>query len=367
MTSLFFEYRCLNLRCLDSMIQQRSTRSSNGERGYILLTLLLIVSLMIIMAAVIVPTITFEIRRDKEEELIHRGVQYSRAIRAYYKKFGSYPARIEQLESTNNLRFLRKRYKDPITGKDFKLLHYGEVQLSFGGGVIPGATPVSALSQATNGGPGANGSAFGQPSTFGGNSAFGQSSGQSAFGGNSGFGQSSTFGNNTNSASGQNQQQPNNQDAGTDASQPQANGDQSGAATPPTVYGANGGSGQEPAGQQVQALGGGGVVGVASISKKDTIREFNHKHKYNEWQFIYDPGTDRGGLLMTPNQPALLPQAAPLNGQNGTNGANGSFGNAIGTQPFGGQNGFQNSPQNPPAQPVAPAAPSDPNNPPQQQ
>ena len=346
------------------MTPQRSIRSGNGERGYILLTLLLIVSLMIIFAAVIVPTITFEIRRDKEEELIHRGVQYSRAIRAYYKKYGSYPTTLEQLESTNNLRFLRKRYKDPITGKDFKLLHYGEVQLSFGGGVIPGATPVSALSQATNGGPGANGSAFGQPSTFGSNSAFGQSSsGQSTFGGNSAFGQSSSFGNNSNSAFGQNQQ-PNNQNAGTDGSQPQANGDQNGAATP-TVNGATGASDQEPAGQQVQAFGGGGVVGVASISKKDTIREFNHKHKYNEWQFIYDPGTDRGGLLMTPNQPALLPQAAPLNGQNGTNGTGTSFGNGIGTQPFGGQNGFQNSPQNPPAQPVTPATPNDPSNPPQ--
>jgi type II secretory pathway pseudopilin PulG len=351
------------------MSRQRSTRSGNGERGYILLTLLLIISLMIIFAAVIVPTITFEIRRDKEEELIHRGVQYSRAIRAYYKKYGAYPTTLEQLESTNNLRFLRKRYKDPITGKDFKLLHYGEVQMSFGGGAIPGATPVSALAS----GAGSNGSAFGQSSSvqsaFGGNSAFGQSSsGQSAFGGNSSFGQSSSFGNNTNSAFGQNQQnqQPNNQAAGTDASQPQANSDQNGAATP-TVYGANGGSDQEPAGQQVQAFGGVGVVGVASISKKDTIREFNHKHKYNEWQFIYDPGTDRGGLLMTPNQPALMPQAAPLNGTNGTNGTNGSFGNAIGSQPFGGQNGFQNPPQNPPSQPVAPVVPNDPNNPPQQQ
>jgi type II secretory pathway pseudopilin PulG len=359
-----------------SMTPQRSIRSGGGERGYILLTLLLIISLMIIFAAVIVPTITFEIRRDKEEELIHRGVQYSRAIRAYYKKYGAYPTTLEQLESTNNLRFLRKRYKDPITGKDFKLLHYGEVQMSFGGGAIPGATPVSAMAS----GAGANGSAFGQSpsgqvssgqSTFGGNSAFGQSSG---LGGNSAFGQSSSFGNNTNSAFGQNQQnqQANNQTAGTDASQAQGNSDQSGAATP-TVYGANGGSDQEPAGQQVQAFGGVGVVGVASISKKDTIREFNHKHKYNEWQFIYDPGTDRGGLLMTPNQPALMPQAAPLNGQTGTNGTNGingtgtSFGNGIGSQPNGGQNGFQNSPQNPPSQPVAPAVPNDPNNPPQQQ
>jgi hypothetical protein len=46
-------------------------------------------------------------------------------------------------------------------------------------------------------------------------------------------------------------------------------------------------------------------VGVVSTSKKDGIREFNHKKKYEEWQFIYDPSTDRGGLLSTPNQPPL--------------------------------------------------------------
>ncbi len=341
--------------------------SQRSEEGYVLLTLLLVVALMIIFAAAIVPTITFEIRRDREEELIHRGVQYSRAVRAYYKKYGAYPNTLEQLESTNNLRFLRKRYKDPITGKDFKLLHYGEVQMSFGGGVIPGATSVSAMAS----GAGSNGSAFGQSpvgqspsgqSAFGGNSAFGQSS---SFGGNSAFGQSSSFGGNSNSAFGQNQQ-PSNQNAGTDASQPQGNGDQNGAATP-AVYGSNGGSDQESAGQQVQAFGGGGVVGVASLSKKETIREFNHKHKYNEWQFIYDPGTDRGGLLMTPNQPALMPQAAPLNGQNGTNGTGSSFGNGIANQPFGSQNSFQNNPQNNPPQPVTPQAPNDQNNPPQQQ
>jgi len=46
-------------------------------------------------------------------------------------------------------------------------------------------------------------------------------------------------------------------------------------------------------------------VGVASLSKDNTIREFNHKKKYNEWQFVYDPTTDRGGLILTPYQPAL--------------------------------------------------------------
>src|SRR5207302_8987290 len=54
-----------------------------------------------------------------------------------------------------------------------------------------------------------------------------------------------------------------------------------------------------------QTFGGGPIVGVISASKKASIREFNHKKKYNEWQFIYDPATDRGGLLSTPNEPPI--------------------------------------------------------------
>ena len=64
-----------------------------SEQGYILLTLLLVVTLMTIAAAIIVSDLKFEMKRDREEEMVHRGVQYSRAIRAYYKKFGRYPAK----------------------------------------------------------------------------------------------------------------------------------------------------------------------------------------------------------------------------------------------------------------------------------
>src|ERR1700681_931445 len=105
-------------------------KAACGEDGWVMLSLLLAMALLVIFAAAIVPSITFNIKRDREEEMIHRGVQYSRAIRAYYKKFGRYPTNIEDLESANNLRFLRKRYKDPITGQDFKLLHYGEAKLT---------------------------------------------------------------------------------------------------------------------------------------------------------------------------------------------------------------------------------------------
>ena len=44
-------------------------------------------------------------------------------------------------------------------------------------------------------------------------------------------------------------------------------------------------------------FGGGPILGVASTSKAKTIREFNKKNHYNEWLFIYDPNSDRGGLL----------------------------------------------------------------------
>jgi hypothetical protein len=112
-------------------------------------------------------------------------------------------------------------------------------------------------------------------------------------------------------------------------------------------------TGQDQLGQTT--FGGGPIVGVVSTSKKDTIREFNHKKKYNEWQFIYDPATDRGGLLMTPNQPPIQgfgQQGTPnLNGQ-GTNGQNnGGINNgSMGNSGFGPGQGMQNNP-NPPVNP----------------
>src|SRR5213592_2714712 len=128
---------------MHSRIPSRMKRSN--EQGYILLMLMLFITVLAIAAAAVAPSITFQIQRDREEELIHRGVQYSRAVRRYVKKFGRYPMRVEELENTNNMRFLRKRYKDPITGQDFKLLHFGEVKLTFSAPVV-GASGINAAS-----------------------------------------------------------------------------------------------------------------------------------------------------------------------------------------------------------------------------
>lgn len=105
-----------------------SSRRQPRDSGHLLLAILLMMALMIIAATYEAPRIVQQLRRDREEEMIHRGTEYARAIKKYYKKMGSYPSSIEQLENTNNIRFLRKRYKDPLT-KDGKwtLLHYNDV------------------------------------------------------------------------------------------------------------------------------------------------------------------------------------------------------------------------------------------------
>jgi type II secretory pathway pseudopilin PulG len=303
--------------------QTRRNPAQRNERGYIMLTLLLAMALMVIFAGIIIPSITFDIKRDREEEMIHRGTQYSRAIRAFYKKIGRYPTKIEDLESTNNQRFLRKRYKDPLNCKngkcaDFKLLHFGEVQLSLsgmGGGIIPGANPAG-----TTGNP---------------NSPFGQ-----------------------------NQQTTGNPVSGTDPSQTgsQASSDGTGDATgtnPPGPGSNNAGSNQLGSGQII----GGPIIGVASLSKEPTIREFNHKKKYKDWVFVYDPAQELGRLITTPYQPQLqgFGQQGTTN-LNGQNGSTSGFGNSNG---FGSPaSGMQNSPNAPSSGGFG--APSPPSSPPQQ-
>ncbi len=111
-----------------------------------LITLMLLVALMSIALLAVLPRIRQQVQRDRELELQHRGTAYMRAIQHFYKKFGRYPSRVEELENTNNLKFLRKRYKDPVnrdpaTGKerDFKFLHQQDISLN-SGPVLPGQT-----------------------------------------------------------------------------------------------------------------------------------------------------------------------------------------------------------------------------------
>lgn len=244
-----------------------SSTMRRAEGGYILLILMLFLALLAIAATALAPTLAFQTQRDREEELIHRAVQYPRAIRSYVKKFGRYPTRLEDLESTNNLRFLRRRYKDPITGKDFKLLHLGEVKMTLAPG-IPGASPAGLNPAGINPGSGPAGAGLaGAGLAAAGQALQGIAQGQAA-------------------ASGSVTPQKSGADDSDSDSKSDSDTSQTGGFSGPV-------------------FGGGPIVGVASTSKDKTIREFHDLKRYDKWQFIYDPSTDRGGLLNMPSQPAL--------------------------------------------------------------
>jgi hypothetical protein len=96
----------------------------DGERGFALLLVFLMAAAVALVLYQAMPRVAFESEREKEQLLQDRGHEYVRAIQLYYIAFKKYPTKIEDLENTNNKRFLRRRYIDPMTGKDeWRLIH----------------------------------------------------------------------------------------------------------------------------------------------------------------------------------------------------------------------------------------------------
>ena len=96
----------------------------NNERGFAMLLVFLMASVIGITLYLEIPRVAMETQRRKEQLLIERGEQYKRAIQLFVKKAGRYPGDIKELESFQNQRFLRHRYIDPMTGKDeWRLVH----------------------------------------------------------------------------------------------------------------------------------------------------------------------------------------------------------------------------------------------------
>ena len=83
-----------------------------------LLAAIFFLALLVLSLAVAAPRVAKSIQRDRELETFHRGMQYRRAIQLYYRKFHAYPPNVDALVKTNEIRFLRKKYIDPMTGKD---------------------------------------------------------------------------------------------------------------------------------------------------------------------------------------------------------------------------------------------------------
>jgi type II secretory pathway pseudopilin PulG len=114
------------------------------EGGFTLVMLVVMLAVMAILMTVAVQTVSFQMRREREAELIFRGNQYVEAIRLYKAKYGRLPMSLKEIWEANP-HVIRKKWKDPITdSSNWGLVFLGQtgnaVQPGRGGG-MPGQTP----------------------------------------------------------------------------------------------------------------------------------------------------------------------------------------------------------------------------------
>ncbi len=154
----------------------RRNQPAKRERGFAMLLVFVMAAAVALMLYRQMPRVAFESERDKEQLLIDRGGQYQRAIQVYFATFKRYPSRIEDLENTNDHRFLRKRYLDPYTGKsEWRLIHTNGVALT-DSKVQPLANPANGNGTGNGSGTGNNGAGNGAASGAANNNGAGSSS-----------------------------------------------------------------------------------------------------------------------------------------------------------------------------------------------
>lgn len=108
----------------NSPLLSSAASTSPGNRGYALLVLMMMVTILLISLTVALPSIYVAGQREREEELIFRGTEYARAIGLFRRRFQRFPTSVEELLNTNGIRFLRRAYPDPMsrTGK-WRFIH----------------------------------------------------------------------------------------------------------------------------------------------------------------------------------------------------------------------------------------------------
>jgi len=306
----------------------------SGEQGFLLVGVIVMAAIVLIALSVAAPIVAKDLKRERELEAKHRGEQYVRAIRLFYQKNNTYPASVKALENTNNVRYLRQHYLDPMTGKDdWKLIGLGQAKTTVKGFF---GQPLSGL----NGASGGLGSAGGM-----------QSGGVPNTGGTTGSTGSTAAGTTG---------------TGTTGSGPgTGSGDQSGSGS---AFGSSSGStsggfgtssfGQNGASGGASAFGSGSTgpfVGVGIPKEGASILTLNEQTDYSTWEFIYDPRIEQlyakssifGGGIATSS--GGLGSASGLSSTPGT-GANGSGPGSSTTGPGtgGATSGGTTSPTTPP-------------------
>lgn len=223
-------------------------QGGQGERGYAMAALLVTIAIMSVLLSVALPVWRHEAQREKEAELVFRGQQYVRAIRLYNMKTGSLPPSVDVLVQG---RYIRKKFKDPITNDDFEVISAGSPQAQPG---MPG-----------------------QPGRSG----------------------------------------------------------QAGTIAQPTT------SGIASSSQNVAV---GGLIGVRSKSKDESIMLYQGRSHYNEWTFLYvqqQPGRGGPGGMGAPGFPGRGGPGGPggRGGRGGQGDGRGGRGDGRGFGPGGGRGG----------------------------
>ena len=221
------------------------------QAGYTLLMVVFMVASMLILAAAASQSVLTQGRREKEEEMVWRGQQYARAIGLYYRKFGKYPTKVDDLvKQTNGVRFLRQAYTDPMNKDDgsWRFIYVGP------NGQLIGSLRKTSLLQNTLSLPG-----------LAGTSAFGAGL------------------------------QPLSPPAATTNMNQQPGTGQAGQPANPATAANPLESQPEPL---QGAVLGGNIIGVGSKIKKPSFRIYLGGDTYEQWEFIWNP---TGGLIGTPS------------------------------------------------------------------
>jgi type II secretory pathway pseudopilin PulG len=304
-------------------------RKASDEAGYILLGVLILLFLFTLVLAIAAPSVAKSIQRDRDEEAVRRGDQYKRAIRKYYKKFNTYPTTVAQLENTNQIRFLRKRYLDPITGKDdWRLIHVGQAKvpvLGFFGQPLQAGTSSVTTGLSGNGTGGLSGGAsiFGQSGTTGSTGGFGSTSAGST----TGSGDGSTPA-----------------PVGVLPGMSAGAGAPGGAGTSGTGTTGSGFSNSNSSTSTGFSSGDatmGPIVGVGVPVEKKSLVIYHKQDAYNKWEFTYDP-VEEQMFSGTGGVPGAQP--AGSGGNAAGIGSNSGFGSSTGSSPSGSGFGFSNQP-----------------------
>jgi len=126
-----------------------------GDRGYTMVFLLVGMTVMAVLIAAVLPLASAEAQRDKEKELIFRGLQYAEGIRNFRRRYGRHPNSLREMYDVRP-RTLRKLWKDPITdSNDWGLITSTTGAPAQGqpvtgpGGVPPGGTGLTPRPTAT--------------------------------------------------------------------------------------------------------------------------------------------------------------------------------------------------------------------------